>query len=184
MTAPERDTEVSRPEAPGPQVLGPGWPGWVLRAAVLAVGAAVAPVLLANDVAPLVPVLHLLLVGVAAAIPASAASALVIAYPAAAVVFAGGPPVRPGVLALVVLLHLLHVLCAYAAVLPTRARIHPSALRAPAIRFLWVQLSVFALAGLVTLLPGGRTAPWVEVVGLSAAAGLVVLAVVLMRRRG
>ncbi|MBP2340804.1 hypothetical protein JOF41_006982 [Saccharothrix coeruleofusca] len=179
MTAPP-ERNAAEPDG----VLGPGWPGWVLRAAVVAVGAAVAGVLSANGVAPLVLGLYLVLVGVAAAIPASAASALAIAYPAAAVVLAGGPPVRPGVLALVVLLHLLHVLCGYAALLPARSRVHPFALKKPAVRFLSVQLAVLTLAGMITLLPVSRTAPAVEVVGLLAAVGLVVAAVLLMRRKG
>jgi hypothetical protein len=87
------------------------------------------------------------------------------------------------VLALVVLLHLLHVLSAYAAIIPIGSRVHLEALKAPAKRFAIVQLSVFALAGVVMLSPGGRTDEPAEVIGLVCAAGLVVGVVALMRRR-
>ncbi|MBB5956302.1 hypothetical protein FHS29_002888 [Saccharothrix tamanrassetensis] len=163
--------------------LGTGLPGWVLRAAVVLTGLAVAAVLYAEGVSLTPLVLYVILIGVAGAIPASAAVALVIAYPAVAIVVVGGAPVRPGVLALVALLHLLHITCAYAALIPTRSRIHPKALLTPGLRYLAVQAGVLALAGIVLLLPGGRTAEAVEVVGVFCAVGLVAGAVALMRRR-
>jgi hypothetical protein len=163
--------------------LRPGLPGWVLRAAVAVTCAAIASVLAAVGVETVALVLYLALAVAAAAIPASAAAALLIGYPAAAVVFATDEPVWPAVLALVVLLHLVHVLCAYAAVVPLNSRVHPEALKAPAKRFALVQLSVLALAGLVILLPAGRTGAPVEVIGLACAAGLVLGAVLLMRRK-
>ncbi|NUT92654.1 MAG: hypothetical protein HOY78_11545, partial [Saccharothrix sp.] len=113
----------------------------------------------------------------------SAAAALLVAYPPVALVVLGGEPARPAVFVLVALVHLLHLLCAYAALVPTRSRIHPSALRAAALRFLAVQAGVLVLAAVVLLLPGGRTDAAVEVIGLVCAAGLVVGAVVLLRRR-
>ncbi|GAA1261133.1 hypothetical protein GCM10009634_00700 [Saccharothrix xinjiangensis] len=159
-----------------------GLPGWVLRAAIAVTGGAVAAVLAGVGVEAPALALYLVLAVAAAAIPASAAAALLIAYPAAAVVFATDGTPWPAVLALVVLLHLVHVLCAYAAVVPLASRVHPEALAAPARRFVLVQLSVFALAGLVALVPGGRTAVPVEVVGLACAVGLVLVAVLLLRR--
>ncbi|WP_367132449.1 hypothetical protein [Saccharothrix sp. HUAS TT1] len=164
--------------------LGAGLPGWVLRVAVGVVGVAVAAVLAGSGVDWPAIALYGLLVVVAAAIPASAAVALVIGYPAAAVVVADGGTSWPSVLALMVLLHLMHVLSAYSAVLPVGSRFHLNALKAPAKRFAAVQLCVFALAGLVLLLPDGRTDEPVEVIGLVGAVGLVLGVVLLMRRKG
>jgi hypothetical protein len=87
------------------------------------------------------------------------------------------------VFALVVLLHLLHVLSAYAAIVPIGSRVHPDALKAPAKRFAAVQLSVLAFGVVVLLLPGGRTDAAVEVVGLVCAVALVVGTVLLLRRK-
>ncbi|ROP38521.1 hypothetical protein [Saccharothrix texasensis] len=164
--------------------LGVGLPGWVLRASIVVVAAGAAWVLALNGVDWPALALYGALVLAAAAIPASAAVALIIGYPAAAMVFATDEPSWPGVFVLVVLLHLLHVLSAYAAVLPIGSRIHPAALKAPAKRFVAVQLSVLAFGVVVLLLPGGRTDAAVEVVGLVCAVGLVVGTVLLMRRKG
>ncbi|QQQ77124.1 hypothetical protein IOD16_00745 [Saccharothrix sp. 6-C] len=164
--------------------LGVGLPGWVLRASIVVVAAGAAWVLALNGVDWPALALYGALVLAAAAIPASAAVALIIGYPAAAMVFATDEPSWPGVFVLVVLLHLLHVLSAYAAVLPIGSRIHPVALKAPAKRFVAVQLSVLAFGVVVLLLPGGRTDAAVEVVGLVCAVGLVVGTVLLMRRKG
>lgn len=164
--------------------LGAGLPAWVLRASIGVVGGAVAAVLAANGVEWPALALYGALVVVAAAIPASAAVALIIGYPAAAMVVATDEPSWPGVFALVVLLHLLHVLSAYAALVPVGSRVHPDALRAPAKRFAAVQLPVLALGVVLLLLPGGRTDAAVEVVGLVCAVGLVVGTVLLMRRKG
>ncbi|MFI9011920.1 hypothetical protein ACIGNX_32250 [Actinosynnema sp. NPDC053489] len=164
--------------------LGAGLPAWVLRAAVGVVAAGAAAVLAVNGVEWPALALYALLVVAAVAIPASAAVGLVVGYPAVAVVFVGDEPSWPGVLALVVLLHLLHVLSAYAAVIPIGSRVHLDALKAPAKRFAVVQLSVLALAIVVLLLPGGRTDEAVEVAGLACALGLVVGTVLLMRRKG
>jgi len=161
-----------------------GVPGWVLRAAVGVVGLAVAAVLYAEGVSFTPLALYVALVGITVAIPASAAVLLLIGYPAVAMAVQGGAPVRPGVLVLVALLHLLHLLCAYAALIPTHARVHLDALRAPALRFLLVQAGVLLLAVLVLLLPGGRTDAVVEVLGVAGAVGLVAGAVALLRRRG
>ncbi|XVS65202.1 hypothetical protein ACQPYE_03820 [Actinosynnema sp. CA-299493] len=164
--------------------LGAGLPAWVLRASIGVVAAGVAWVLAVNGVEWPALALYGALAVVAAAIPASAAVALIIGYPAAAMAFATDEPSWSGVFALVVLLHLLHVLSAYAAVVPIGSRVHPVALKAPAKRFVAVQLSVLALGVVVLLLPGGRTDAAVEVVGLVCAVGLVVGTVLLLRRKG
>jgi hypothetical protein len=156
----------------------------VLRAAIGVVAAVVAGVLAANGAEWVALALYALLVVAAMAVPASAAVALIIGYPAAAMVYLGDEPSWPGVFALVVLLHLLHVLSAYAAILPVGSRIHLNALKAPAKRFAVVQLCVLAFGVVVLLLPGGRTDEPVEVVGLVCAVGLVVGVVLLMRRKG
>ncbi|MEU4743369.1 hypothetical protein AB0G02_23300 [Actinosynnema sp. NPDC023658] len=163
--------------------LGAGLPGWVLRAAIGVVAAAVTGVLAANGVEPVGLALYGLLVVAAMAIPASAAAALVIGYPAAAIVVVSDEPSWPSVFALVVLLHLLHLLSAYAAILPLDSRLHLNALKAPAKRFVAMQLCVLVVGAAVLLLPGGRTDEAVEVVGLACAVGLVVGVVLLMRRK-
>ncbi|MEV0679954.1 hypothetical protein AB0I60_25860 [Actinosynnema sp. NPDC050436] len=173
------------PAAPEPAVvtLDAGVPGWALRAAIGAVAVVVAILLYAEGVmiAPLV--LYVGLAAVTVAIPASAAVVLLVAYPAVALVVLGGAPVRPVVLVLVALAHLLHVLCGYAALIPVRSRIHLKALRPAAVRFALVQAGVLLLAALVVVLPGGRTDEVVEVVAVACAVGLVLGAVALLRRR-
>lgn len=158
--------------------------GWVLRAAIGVASGAVAWVLAVHGVEWPALAMYGLLVVAAMAIPASAAVALIIGYPAAAMAFVGDDRSWAGVFALVVLLHLVHVLAAYAAVVPIGSRVHLEALKAPAKRFALVQLSVLAVAAVVILLPGGRTDAAVEVVGLACAVGLVLGAVLLMRRKG
>ncbi|GAB2989902.1 hypothetical protein [Saccharothrix stipae] len=164
--------------------VGTGLPAWVLRAAIGAVAAGAAGVLAANGVQWPALALYGALVVAAVVVPASAAVGLVIGYPAAAMVFAGDEPSWPGVFALIVLLHLLHVLSAYAAIIPIGSRVHLNALKAPAKRFAIVQLSVLTLGVLVLLLPGGRTDAAVEVVGLACTVAVVLAAVLLMRRKG
>jgi len=99
------------------------------------------------------------------------------------VVYGAGAQLRPELLALVFLVHLLHVSSGVAAVLPRGARLHLSALRRTGLRFLAVQATVFALAGLAVVLPGGRN-PWhLEVLAVISVAGLAAFALVLLRRR-
>ncbi|WNV82314.1 hypothetical protein [Umezawaea sp. Da 62-37] len=160
-----------------------GLPAWTLRAATVLACAAIALVLAGNGVHGVALGLFALVTLAAVAVPASAAPALVIGFAAIALVFTDGDPLRPSVLLVVVLLHLVHITCALAAVTPARARLHPRALRGPARRFAATQLLVFALAGVVALLPSGGTEPVVEVAGLASAVGLVVAAVLLMRAR-
>ncbi|GAA3855706.1 hypothetical protein GCM10022243_21330 [Saccharothrix violaceirubra] len=157
--------------------------GWVLRGGIGAGALVVGLVLAAEGVDWLAVGLYLALAAVTAAIPASAAAVLLVGYPAVAMAFVEDAGVV-AVSALVVLLHLLHLTTAYAAVVPVSARLDVAALRAPAKRFGLVQLAAFALVGVVYLIPPGTTDETVELVGLTAAAGLVVGTVVLLRRRG
>lgn len=160
--------------------LGPGIPGWVLRLALLLVGGAAVYVQRADGVVVLVVFGVLALV--AAAVPASPAPALLISVIALAVTLSSGSPLRPTVLAEIPLLHLEHVLAAITALLPMRAVVRGSALLAPARRFVIIQFSVFAVAGLAEMLPTTENSIFVEVVGLLAAVGLVGLAISALTR--
>ncbi len=160
-----------------------GLPAWTLRVLTALTCTAIALLLAANGVQGVSLGFFAVVSLAAVAVPASAAPALVIGFAAIAVVFTDGGPFRPTVLLMVVLLHLVHVACAIAALVPPRSRLHLRALRAPARRFLATQVLVFTLAGVAGLLPSGGTEPVVEVAGLLAAVGLAVAAVVLMRPR-
>jgi hypothetical protein len=160
-----------------------GRPAWLLRAAMGLACALAGALLVVNGVGGTLLGLYVGVVVVSLVIPASAAPALVIAFAAGAMALAGGDPLRPGVLAMIALLHFVHVCAALAAVLPAASRLHPAALREPARRFVAVQFLVLALAGVVALLPAGGTDSAVEVVGLLCVVGLAVGAVVLLRRR-
>jgi hypothetical protein len=160
-----------------------GLPAWTLRLAAALACVAIAGVLSANGVQHVALGLFAVISLAAVAVPASAAPALVIGFAALASAFAGGDPLRPGILVMIVLLHFLHVTCAVAAVLPPGARLHPGSLRQPAKRFAVTQLLVFAFAAVIAVLPaGGKIVP-VEVVGLLCGVGLVVAAVVALRAR-
>lgn len=117
-----------------------------------------------------------------ASVPASPAPALVVLLVAVSVVAIGGNPVGPHVLLLVPLVHLLHVTCALAGLVPFRARIRPSALRAPAIRFVAIQAGVFALAGVIAIAPTGRTPAVLEMIAIGGIAAIAVLLWRLMHR--
>jgi hypothetical protein len=162
--------------------LGSGLPGWVLRLALLVVacGAAVAE-MHDGPVAVVVGVLFVL-AAVTTLAPASPAPAMLIAAVAIAVAVGGGDPLRPVVLVEIPLVHLVHVLASITALVPLRSVISPAALRRPALRFLAVQIGVFAIVGVAEILPTGRNTTFVEVVGLIAATGLVLLAIRLLTR--
>jgi hypothetical protein len=180
-SAPVPSPEVGAPSTP--VHLPAGLPAWTLRVVAALACLAIALVLAANGIQGISLGLFAAISLAAVAVPASAAPALVIGFAAIAVVFAGDDPFRPSVLLLLVLFHLFHLVCAIAALTPSRSRLHLAALRAPARRFALTQVVVFALAGVAALLPSGGTEPVVEVVGLLAAAGLAAAAVVLMRPR-
>jgi hypothetical protein len=152
-------------------------PASVLRVAILAVGAAIIIVPLSEGVTvgPLVVVLPAVLASAYA--PASPAPAGVVIATAALAALAEGDPLRVAVLMLIPLVHLFHITCGLAGVVPAAGRLHLRALRAPALRFLQVQSVMAVLVILASLLPTGRTAPVFEavgLVGLALVAGLVV----------
>lgn len=104
--------------------------------------------------------------------PASAGPALLIGYAAVAMAFADGHPLRLGVLAMIPLLHLLHLTSALAAVVPVKTRISPAALKAPARRFAIVQAITFAIAAFASFIPSGPDIGLTELLGLGALTAL------------
>jgi hypothetical protein len=154
---------------------GRGVSAWWLRVAIAVTGAAVVAIPGIEGTVGVV-LIGLAVLGSVYA-PASPAPALVVLGGAAALALAGEDPLRPAVLAMIPVAHLFHVCCGIAGVLPARGRLHPRALRRPAIRFLAVQAVVFVMAGLAALLPTGPTPAVVEVAAL---AGLMVIALVIL----
>jgi hypothetical protein len=162
--------------------LGRGLPGWLPRVVLLAAG--VGAVLAQAGSGPgwgLLLVLAVFAV-LASVFPSSPAPAVLIAAVAVMVTATTGSPLRAEVLVEIPLLHLVHLSAALAGIVPVLARIQPAALRAPGFRFLLVQLVTFGVAGLAALLPTGRNSAQIEVAGLVAVAGLVVLGTRLIGR--
>ena len=155
--------------------LGRGAPGWLLRAAVLATGCLV--VAIPSTEGAMWGALFILGPAILASVyaPASPVPIAVVVGAAMLAALTGDDPLRPAVLALIPAVHLFHLSCAIAGVVPVRARVHPKAFVRPAIRFVVVQAVVFAFVGAAALLPAGQTPALLEVVAL---AGLVVIAVV------
>ncbi|KAA2263268.1 hypothetical protein F0L68_10670 [Solihabitans fulvus] len=156
--------------------VGVGLPGWLLRAAVGLVAAAMVALVSEQGIGGALVVIFALLGAVAVLLPGSPAGTLLIGGVALSAGFVGDDPLRPEVLALIPLVHLLHVGCALAAVLPRDSRVHLAAFRLPARRFLVTQLAVFAIAGVAALVPGGDTSAAVEIAGLLGVGGLALLA--------
>ncbi|AHH95924.1 putative secreted protein [Kutzneria albida DSM 43870] len=165
------------------RVRGRGVPGWGLRAAVGVVGALIVLVLAVQGVTAVLLGLVGFVAVAAVALPGSPAAMLLIGVSAVATAVLPGEPLRWEVLVLIPLVHLLHLSCALAAILPRGGRLHLAALRAPVRRFAFVQAGAFGLAGLVALLPSDRADPVVEALGLLGAAGLVLLVAALLRDR-
>lgn len=173
----------SGPEVPGPTPsnvdgldLGRGLPAWLLRVVIAGAAGGIVAVLAAQGIAGAA----LILLGAAAlisvAVPASPGPTLVIVLVALSVLIVNPDPFSPRVLALVPLVHLLHVSCAIAGALPRVARVHLSALRAPFVRWIAIQAGVFALAGIIALTPSQwRSAP----LELAAIVGMVAIGVTL-----
>ena len=159
-------------------------PGWVLRLVVGAVSAAVVAVLGAEGAPVAVQVVFGLLGASSAVSPSSAAPAALGGGAAlVSTVYNTSGMLAPAVLALVVLVHLLHVSSGLAAVVPRGARLHLSVLRRPLRRFLTIQAVVFALAGVAAVVPAGRNPVVLEVLAVLGVAGLAVFAIVQLRRR-
>jgi hypothetical protein len=162
-------------------VVGKGIPGYALRVLILVAGAVMVLVPMTEDVTLGTLVLLLPAVLASAYAPASPAPAGAVVIVGVLVALADGPALRPEVLVLVPVVHLFHVACGLAAVLPAAGRLHPSALRAPALRFLLVQAVVFALVGVAALVPAGRAVVVFEVTALAGVAALAGLVVWLQR---
>ncbi|HEX5402345.1 MAG TPA: hypothetical protein VFX16_08600 [Pseudonocardiaceae bacterium] len=162
--------------------LGRGLPGWVLRLTLLLVGCAAAVALLDDRLILIVQLILFALAVVTAAVPASPAPAMFIGVVAIVVALTPGDPLRPTVLLEIPLLHLVHIMASIAALVPRRAIIRPAALIKPARRFLFVQIAVFAIVGLAEILPTSQNSTVVELAGICAVAGLVLLAIRLLTR--
>lgn len=158
-------------------VVGRGVPASLLRVVILAVGSAIILVLLREGATT--GTLVVLLPGVLASAyaPASPVPAGVVIAAAALVALTGDDPLRPVVLVLIPLIHLFHITCGLAGVLPATGRVHLSALRAPALRFVLVQAAMAVIVVLVALLPAGQTGPLVEAVALAGLAAVALLVV-------
>ncbi|WP_054054546.1 hypothetical protein [Alloactinosynnema sp. L-07] len=116
-------------------------------------------------------------------IPASPAPLLLICVAAAALTATVDSPFAPGVLVLLPLVHLLHLSCAIAALLPRRARIALAALRGPLRRAAVTQAVVWLMVLVGALVPVGRTPMILELAGLLSIAGIAVVVIVLDRAR-
>jgi hypothetical protein len=163
--------------------LGRGLPGWTLRGAVALVAAGILAVLMANGMAGVA--LGLLGLGLLLSVlmPSSPAPTLVLVLVALSVVALGSSPFTAHMLLLVPLVHLFHVCCAIAGLLPANSRVHPAALRAPAIRFAAIQAGVFALVGLLALVPSDRASAPMELAAMIGVAGIAGLLLWLLLRQ-
>ena len=157
-------------------VVGRGLPAYLLRVAIVVVGAAIVFLSFSEGITTGTFVLLLPAVLVSAYAPASPAPAAVIVVAAVLLTLADGDPLRAGVLAVIPLVHLFHVVCGLAGVVPVSGRVHLRALRTTLVRFLLVQAGTAVVVVLVAVLPSARTSPVVEVVALVAVAGLALLA--------
>ncbi|HYS34763.1 MAG TPA: hypothetical protein VEO01_03865 [Pseudonocardiaceae bacterium] len=179
MTAPEKDKTL-----PDNGVeLGGGWPGWVPRVVLLLAGVGAAAALAGNGVDGIALGFIFLFALVVPLLPATPAAAILIGAVAIAVTAGPGPALRPEVLVEIPLLHLVHVAAALSALIPLNAVIQPAALWAPVRRFVVVQAVTFAVVGVAAALPTGRNTTVVELAGLIASTGLVMLAIGMVVRR-
>jgi hypothetical protein len=163
--------------------LGATVPDWTLRLLLAAVAGVIGAVLSTERVPP-GGLIIIGLVGLAALLVPASPAAAVLGGGAAILLaaYSEGDPVRPAVLACVVLVHLLHVVTGQVAVIPRGTRIHLRALRRPALRFLLIQAVAFALVGLAMLLPRTATPTLIEVAALLAVTALAVFGMFLLRR--
>ncbi|WP_133906195.1 hypothetical protein [Actinophytocola oryzae] len=164
-------------------VVGRGVPAYLLRVTILVVGAAIVSVPLHAGVTVGTLVVLLPAVLASAYAPASPAPAGVVVVAAVLVTLGGGDPLRAEVLVLIPLVHLFHVACGLAGVMPARGRVHVSAVWVAARRFLLVQAAMAVLVCIAALLPTGPTAQVVEAVALVGLAGVAVLVIQLQRVR-
>jgi hypothetical protein len=157
--------------------LGRGIPAWTLRAAVLVTGVLV--IAIPSTEGAMWGALFILTPTILASVyaPASPAPIAVVIGAGVLAALTGDDPLRPAVLALLPAVHLFHLSCAIAGLVPVRGRLHPRALARPAIRFVLVQAVVFGLVGVAALLPVAPNPTAIEITGL---AGLVVIALIVL----
>jgi len=157
--------------------LGRGIPAWTLRAAVLLTGVLV--IAIPSTEGAMWGALFILTPTILASVyaPASPAPIAVVIGAAVLAALTGDDPLRPAVLAMIPAVHLFHLSCAIAGLVPALGRLHPRALRRPAIRFLLVQAVVFGFVGVAALLPVTRIPAAIEITAL---AGLLVIALILL----
>lgn len=165
---------TSRVEVELPR-LGRGIPAWTLRAMVLLSGALV--VAIPSTEGAMWGALFVLTPTILASVyaPSSPAPSAVVIGAAVLAALTGDDPLRLTVLAQIPAVHLFHVSCGFAGLVPVRGRLHLRALARPAIRFAVVEAVVFAFVGVVALLPVAQTPALLEV---AAVAGLLVIALV------
>jgi hypothetical protein len=168
MTAPAR---VDSPR------LGRGVPAWLLRVAVLAAGLFVMAIPTADGALLGTFFIMCPLVVIAVYAPASPAPSGLVIAAAVMVALTGDDPLRPAVLVMIPAVHLFHVTCGLAGLVPLRGRLHPRALLRPALRFVLVEAIVFAFVGVAALLPTDVVPASIEIAAL---AGLVVVAVIIL----
>jgi hypothetical protein len=164
--------------------VGAGLPGWLLRAVIAVAGGGVVVVVGESGIGG--PALVLLGIGalMSVVLPASPAPALVLLLVALAVVAVGLEPFDGEVLLLVPLVHLLHVSCGIAGLVPLRSRLHLGALKAPAVRFVAIQAGVFALVGVLALTPVEHPPALLELAAIIGVAVMAVLVIGLLNRSG
>jgi hypothetical protein len=171
MSAPVRAGER------GARRVGRGLPAWLLRVAVLVAGAFVIAIPTADGALLGTFFIMAPLVVIAVYAPASPAPSGLVIAAAVMVALLGDDPLRPAVLVMIPAVHLFHVTCGLAGLVPLRGRLHPGALLRPALRFVLVEAIVFAFVGVAALLPTGAVPVSIEIAAL---AGLVVVAVIIL----
>ncbi|WP_026425034.1 hypothetical protein [Actinokineospora inagensis] len=163
--------------------VGRGRSVWWLRGVTGLACAGILGDLVANDVATIMFGVAVLLSAACVFLPASPAPLVLIGLAALITTVAADDPLRPAVLVLIPLVHALHLSCAVTGLLPRGARFDPRALRPMLVRAAWVQGVVFAIAGVVALLPVVRTPEPVELIALLSIAGLALLVIGSQRSR-
>jgi hypothetical protein len=156
--------------------LGRGVPAWTLRLAVAVTGALV--IAIPSTEGAMWGALFILSPAILASIyaPASPVPSAVVIGAAVLAALTGDDPLRPTVLAMIPAVHLFHLSCSFAGVVPVSGRLHPRAFVRPALRFLVVQAVVFAFVGVAALLPVREIPAVLEVIAL---AGMLLIALVI-----
>ncbi|HEV8559470.1 MAG TPA: hypothetical protein VGR06_24275 [Actinophytocola sp.] len=162
--------------------MGRGLSGWVPRIMVAAAAGGIVAVLMANGIGGAALALVVLAVVLSVAMPSSPAPTLVLVLVGLSVLVLGRDPLAGPVLALIPLVHLFHVSCAIAGTLPAKSRVHLSALRTPALRFVAIQAGVLALAGLLALVRVDHVTAPLEILALAGLAAVAFLMIWLIYR--